>query len=97
MRRATGPWGERTAHLRRRAVAATRLAVGFGFSAVVLGLFDVVGAAVGLMALALGCASVLLLSVDELRAPDQAPPPATWLDGAATTGVLAYLWIVFGG
>ena len=97
MRRATGPWGERTAHLRRRAVAATRLAVGFGFSAVFLGLFDVFGAAVGLMGLALGSASVLLISVEELRAPERPPPFATWLDAAAAAAVLTHLWLAVGG
>lgn len=97
MRRTTGPWGERTADARRRAVAATRLAVGFGFSAVVLGLFDVFGPALGLMALALGFASVILLSVEEMRAPDRPPPRATWLDGVAAAGVAAHLWIAFAG
>ena len=70
MRGTVGPWGERTAHLRRRAVAATRAALAFGFSSVALGLFDVFGAALGLMALAVGCGSVILMTIDEIRRPD---------------------------
>jgi len=91
-----GPWGERTTHLRQRAVAATRLAVGFGFSAVFLGLFDVFGAAMGLMSLAVGCASVVIMAVDEMRAPAAPPPRATWLDAVAVAGVGTYLWLAFG-
>jgi hypothetical protein len=49
------------------------------------------------MALALGSASVLLLSVEELRAPDRAPPMATWLDAAAAAAVLTHVWIAFVG
>lgn len=95
MRRTVGPWGDGTAHLRRRAVVATRGALAFGFSAVVLGLFDVFGPAMGLMALSVGCGSVILLAFDEIRRPDAPPPPATWLDGVAVAGVLGHLWLVF--
>jgi len=89
----TGPWGDRTAHLRRRAIRATRWSIGVGFAAVLLSLVAEFHSAVGVMGVSLGLASVATLTVDELRARRGARIAAvSWLDAAALGAMAAFVY-----